>query len=234
MPSASTVALRGHVGARLEVAELLAVLAAALVARADRRGPRRRRRAAGWPRVSVRMYAPRLLGPRCQPARQLGDADHVVAVVAERRRRRLQRQLRARGRASSRRCPWRRSPCESATRTRGTSGNSCLESRRAHHRAGQVVRAARLALLDHRHRHLAEALHQLRVVARAAAAAGSRRPARRAAADDHDADVDPLVLGVELALDELPDRVDRRRELARRDRPRPFIEAMPAQLPSWP
>ncbi len=83
------------------------------------------------------------------------------------------------------------------------------------------MRTADLALLDDGHRHLAEALHdvgpthplvgqELQELVRAGQARG-------AAAHDGDPDVDPLVLVVELALDELPRRVDVGRELRGRD-----------------
>src|SRR5436305_5704534 len=101
----------------------------------------------------------------------------------------------------------------------GHVGEQLLEPGRAHHRAGQVVRAARLALLDHRHRDLAEALHEIGVVGQQLEQpVGTGQPGRSAADDDY-ADVDPFLLGIELALDELADRVDRRWELAGRYRP---------------
>ena len=82
--------LGGDVGARLEVALLAALLVAPLVAgahaddgavlddqlRADRLGEE---------------VGARLLGLLAQPAVELGDRDHVVAVVAERRRDRHER-----------------------------------------------------------------------------------------------------------------------------------------------
>ena len=93
----------------------------------------------------------RLLGLLGQPARQLGDRDDVVAVVLERRRRRdAQRALR--GRASSRRPPCRPRRVGSASPRRSTSGNSSCSADGPHDRARQVVRPARLALLDDRDR----------------------------------------------------------------------------------
>ena len=70
------------------------------------------------------------------------------------------------------------------------------------------------ALLDHRDRHLAEALGQLGVVLEQLQQADRAGHARLTAADDRDADLDPLVLGVRRRADELRRRVDRRRELA--------------------
>ena len=75
-----------------------------------------------------------------------------------------------------------------------------------------------LALLEHGHRHLAERLHQLRVVLEQLQQPDRAREPGLAAADDRDADLDPLVLGVRQRPDELPHRVDRRRELDRGDR----------------
>ena len=77
--------------------------------------------------------------------------------------------------------------------------------------------AARLGLLDDRDRHLAQPLHRRRVVGQQLEQPVGARQAGRAAADDGDADLDELVLGVELALDELVRRVDRRREFRRDD-----------------
>ncbi len=63
--------------------------------------------------------------------------------------------------------------------------------------------AARLGLLDHGDRDLAELLHQLGVVAQELEQAVGGGQAGGAAADDRHADLDQLVLGVESALDEL-------------------------------
>jgi hypothetical protein len=73
---------------------------------------------------------------------------------------------------------------------------------------GQVVGAAHLALLDDRHRHLAEALHELGLVGQQLQELVRAREAGGAAADDGDPDLDALLLVVELALDELLLRVD--------------------------
>ena len=87
-----------------------------------------------------------------------------------------------------------------------------LQRPRAHHRAGEVVPAAGLRLLDHRDRHFAEALHRLRVVAQQLQQAVGAGEAGGAAADDRHAHLDQLVLGVEAVLDELLLGVHRRRE----------------------
>ena len=96
-------------------------------------------------------------------------------------------------------------------------GEELLQRPRAHDGAREVVPAAGLRLLDDRDGDLAEALHRLRVVGQQLQQPVGRGQAGRAAADDGDADLDALVLAVELALDELADRVDGRRELARSD-----------------
>ena len=88
--------LRDHVRAGLEVAQRLAVLAAAAVAGAD---------AADDPVLDQEPVGDRLgedvgallLGLLGEEPRQLRDRDHVVAVVAEVRRHRLQRQRRLLG-----------------------------------------------------------------------------------------------------------------------------------------
>ncbi len=72
--------------------------------------------------------------------------------------------------------------------------------------------AAGLRLLDHRDRNLPQALHRLRVVGQQLQQAVRAGQARGATADDRDADLDQLVLGVEAALDELLLRVHRRWE----------------------
>ena len=65
-----------------------------------------------------------------------------------------------------------------------------LQRPRAHDRAGQVVPAAGLGLLDDRDRHLAEALHRLGVVGEQLQQAVGAGQAGGAAADDRDADLD--------------------------------------------
>ena len=76
------------------------------------------------------------------------------------------------------------------------------------------MRAGHLALLDHRDRHLSQPLRELGVVLEQLQQADGARQARLPAADDRDADLDPLVLGVRRRADELGHRVDGRRELA--------------------
>src|ERR1019366_8657935 len=89
-------------------------------------------------------------------------------------------------------------------------GKQLLQRTRAHHRARQVVGAAGLGFLDHRHRDLAQPLHCLRVVSQQLEQPVRARQPGGTAAHDRHADVDALVLGVEFTLDELLHRVDRR------------------------
>ena len=65
------------------------------------------------------------------------------------------------------------------------------------------MRAGDLALLDHRHRHLAELLGQLGLVLEQLHQLDRAGEPGRAAADDRDADLDPLVLGIGRRADEL-------------------------------
>jgi len=85
------------------------------------------------------------------------------------------------------------------------------------------VGAGDAALLDHRDGHLAERLGQLGIVLEQLEQADRARHAGLAAADDRDADLDPLVLGVRRDADELRRRVDRRRVLDGRDRNQCFL-----------
>ena len=76
--------------------------------------------------------------------------------------------------------------------------------------------AADLRLLDHRDRSVPERLEQLWIVSEQLQQPVGGREPRRAAADDRHTNLDQVILGVELALDELVLGCDRRRKLARR------------------
>ena len=76
------------------------------------------------------------------------------------------------------------------------------------------MRSGDAALLDHGHRHLAEALGQLLVVGEQLQQPDRACQPGLPAADDRDADLDPLVRIVGRRADELVRRVDGRRELA--------------------
>ncbi len=109
-----------------------------------------------------------------------------------------------------------------------------LERARAHDGAGQVVPAARLRLLHHRHRHFAEALQHLLVVGEQLQQAVRACEPRGAAADDRDSDLDQLVLVVEAALDELLLGVHGRREGRGRDLPvAGAVQEDMLRTPSW-
>ncbi len=77
--------------------------------------------------------------------------------------------------------------------------------------------AAGLRLLDHRDRHLAELLHRLRIVGQQLKQPVGAGEPSSAPADDRNPDLDPLVLAVQRALDELLPNVDRRRKISRND-----------------
>ena len=205
--------LRDQVGARLEVRELLSVAAAALVARAHADDLAVVDEQLGGGRLAEDVDA-RLLGLIGEPAAELRDRGHVVAVVAERRRGRLERDRALRVRQQV-----------DGVLLDGPVGRpvalvevreQLAHRRRVHHRARQQVRARALALLDERHRHLAERLHQRLVLGEQLRQPDRAGEAGRAAADDHDADLDALVLGIGRRADELLGGVDRRRELDRR------------------
>ncbi len=205
--------LGDQVGAGLEVRELLVLLAAALVARAHADHAAILDQQLGGGSLAEDVDAG-LFGLVGQPASELGDRGHVVAVVAKRRRSGLERNRplavgqqvdgvllhRAVGRPVALR----------------HVREELLHRRRVHHRPGQQVRPGALALLHERHRNLAERLHERLVLRQQLGQTDGAREARGAAAHDHHADLDALVLGVGGRSDELPGGVDGRRELDRR------------------
>ena len=204
------------VGAGLEVAERLAVLAAALVAGAhadDATVLDDELRGGGLGEdVGAGLFGLLLL-----VARQRRHRDHLVAVVLEvRHRRDRHRELGLRAGEHVHRLLRDLAEREArlAPLLAGEVGEQLLQRPRAHDRAGEVVPAAGLGLLDHCDRHFAEALQQFAparpIVAEQLQQAVGAGEAGGAAADDRDADLDQLVLGVETALDELLLGVDRR------------------------
>ena len=206
--------LRDQVRAGLEVRELLAVAAAALVPRAHAHHAAVLDQQVVARGLAEDVHA-RLLGLLGEPAAQLGHRGHVVAVVAEWRRGRLQRDRPLAVRKHVDRVPVDRA-------VRGPVAlvqvrEQLLHRGRLHHRAREQVRARALALLHERHRHLAERLHQRLVLGQQLREPDRARQATRATADDHDADLDPLVLGIGRLDHELLLRLDRRRKLDRRD-----------------
>src|SRR5437899_936714 len=80
------------------------------------------------------------------------------------------------------------------------------------------MRAGLLALLEHRDRHLAEPLRQLRLLFDQLAEPDRTSEAGRACADDEDADLDPLVRRVG-RLGDVVARRERRRKVARAAHP---------------
>ena len=201
--------LGDDVGARLEVAQLLALLAATAVAGAD---------ALDHPILDQQLGRGGLgedvdagfLGFVGEEAAQLGDRSDVVAVVAEVRRHRLQRQRRLRGQQVDRVLG---DLLEDRPLLLGQVGEELFHRRGLHVRPGEQVRARYLALLDHRDRDFAELLGQLRLVLEQLHdLVGAGEPGGPAS-DDRDADLDPLVLRVGRRADHVG-RVERRRELA--------------------
>ena len=178
-----------------------------------------------------------VLGAALLVAGERGDRDHLGAVVAKRRRRR-DPQLGPRARQQVDRflgdLP-EREPL-------GAPLLAAQLGKQLRQRRGRITAPDRLCpphalgLLDHRDRHLAEALARLRIL-------GQQReqPVRAgepggAAADDRDADLDPLVLSVELAPDQLApssrSAADKRPDSTRaaRGRPQPSRRACSAAV----
>ena len=159
-----------------------------------------------------------LLGLGLHVAAEGGDRDHLVAVVLLRRRRWDAELALAVGEEVDRLLlDLAEGEALLAPLLAGQVGEELLQWARAHDRAGEVVAAAGFRLLDHRDRDLAQLLHRLRVVGQQLQQAVGAGEPGGAAADDRDADLDPLVLAVEAALDELLVDVDRGREVRRGD-----------------
>ncbi len=218
--------LGDHVRARLEVGKLLAVAAAALVARADTaHDPVLDQELVG--RGLAEHVGALLLGLLLQEAAELGDRGHVVAVVAEVRRHRLQRQRRALRQQVDRVL---RHLLEDGPVRLVQVGEQLLHRRGAHVRPGQQVRARGLALLDHRDRDLAQLLGQLGLALQQLPELDRAGEAGGAAPDDRHPDLDPLLLGIGDRGDELLRRIDRRRVLRGRD----LHAHGRLSRPSWP
>ena len=204
-PSARTVACALMSVPGSKFAERLAVLAAALVARAhahhasvldDQLG----RRGLG------ENVGPAVFGLALLKASERGDRDHLVAVVLEvRHRQDRDRKLGLWAGEHVHRLLLDLAEGEAflAPVLARQIRKQLFQGRGAHDRAGEVVPAAGLGLLHHRDRHFAEALHRLRIVCQQLQQAVGARQARCAPADDRHAHLDQLVLGVEAVLDEL-------------------------------
>ena len=204
---------RDHVGAGLEVRLLAARLVAALVARAhaDHGAVLDQQLVPGRLRQQVRAGG---LGALAEPAVELRHGHDDVAVVAEGRRRRLQRD---RPLAVEHEVD-RLGADLAVVRPGAVVGQQLVDRAGVHHRARELMGAGDAALLDHRHRHLAERLGQLGIVLEQLQEPDRAGQAGLSPADDRHADLDPLVLRVRRRAEELRRRVHRRRELDRRDR----------------
>src|SRR3954468_23876141 len=97
-------------------------------------------------------------------------------------------------------------------------GEELPHRRRLHVRPGEQVRARGLSLLDDRDGNLAELLGQLRLVLQQLRELDRAGEPGGPTADDGDADLDPLILGIGDARYELLRRLDRRRILERLNR----------------
>ena len=204
--------LRDEIGARLEVAHRLTVARAALVAgaHADDAPVREEQLLGSRLRQDHRAAFFRTLA---EPAAELRQGEDPVALVAHRRRRRDPERVSLRedvhGLAVHR-----------AVRRQVLDPVAVLEEAaeraRIDHRTGEQVRARLLPLLDDGDRHIAEPLRDLGVLLEQLTQPDRAAEARRAGADDEDADLDALVdrigrLGYELARGE-------RRRIVRRAR----------------
>jgi hypothetical protein len=201
--------LGDQIRARLEVGQLATVAVAPLVARPDAHHTAVLHEELGGGGLAQHIDAG-LLRLLAQPPPELRDRGHVVAVVPKRGRHRLERKRPAAGEEI------RTVLLDRAVRRPlrfGQVGEQPLHRRGPHHRARQQVRPGRLALLDERDRHLAERLQHRLVLGQQLGQPDRAGEPGGPAADDHHADLDPLVLGIRGCPDELLGRVDGRREL---------------------
>ncbi len=181
--------LGGHVGARLEVRQRLAVAPSSLVAgaHADRPGALHEQLLRGGLREDVGAAGLRLLA---HPPRELGQRRDVVPVVTHRRRRRDPKG-RAPGEVVDRLVVDR--PVERHVLHAGPVAEEPAQRARVDDSARQRVGADALALLEHGDRDLAEPFRGLRRLLEQLAEPDRAGEPRRACADDQHADVDPLL-----------------------------------------
>ena len=207
---------RKDIRAGLEVRQLLAVSAAALVAGADAAHPavldeQLRRGGLGQD------HRPGLLRLRGQPATELRQRGDAVAVVLHRRRRRDSGGAVA-GQEVDRLLLDHAVEGELVEPL--AAREEPLQRARVDDRAREQVRARLLTLLDHRDRHVAEAFGNRRCLLEQLAEPDCAGEPGWAGADDRDADLDALVLRIGRPGDRLRD-VERRREVGRLHRPNP-------------
>src|SRR3954447_8581494 len=194
------------VGAGLEVAELVAVAAAALVARAHAAHSAVRREQLHRGRLGEDHPAGPLRLSR-KPAAELRQRRDVVPLVLHRRRRGdAHRSLR---REEVHRLVLDR-PVEGHLVEPLAAFEKPPQRARVDDRARQQVRAGLLALLEHGDGHVAEPFADRGCVLQQLPQADRAREPGRACADDHDAYLDALVLRVRRRRDVVP-RVERRR-----------------------
>ena len=165
-----------EVGAGLEVRELLPFPAQALVA-----GPHAADAAVGDEQLRRRRlrqdHRAALLGPLGEPAPELRQRGHVVAVVLHRRRRRDPHRVRAGQEVDALVLD---PAVERHVLDPGAIAEEPPQPARVHDGAGEQVGAGRAALLEHRDRHLAEPLGHVGVLLEQLPEPDRAREARRA------------------------------------------------------
>ena len=201
--------LRDHVRAGLEVAELLAVLAAAAIAGADAFHDPVLDQELGRRGLGEDVDA-RLFGLFREEAAEFRDRERVGPLFAEVGRGRLQRERFLRGEEVGR-------VLRHLLVDRRPIARVEVREQPGHRRGidvgpGEQVRAGDFALLDHRHRDFAELLGQLRLVLEQLHQFDRAGEPGGPAADDRDADLYPLILGIRGRADDIG-AVERRREL---------------------
>ncbi len=202
-----------HVGAGLEVSELFAVFAAAAIAGADTLDDpildQELRRGGLGEDVDARLFG--FLG---EEAAQFRDRERVGALFAEVGRRRLQRERFLRGEEVG--GVLRHLLVDRRPLARVQIGEEAGHRRGVDVGAGEQVGAGDFPLLDHGDRDFAELLGQLRLVLEQLHQFDRAGEPGGTAADDRDADLDPVVDGIGRRADHVG-AVERRRELLGRD-----------------
>ena len=185
-------ALGDQVHAGLEVAELLALTAAAAVTGADSLDDLILDQQLVGRGLGQDVGA-HLLGLFGEEAGKLGDGSDVVAVVLEVRRHRLERKRKLLGQQVNR--VLLDLAVDRPLIPRHV-GEELLHRGGAHVGAGHAVGTTDLALLDHGHRDLAELLHQLGLVLEQLKGLDRGGETGRTTADDRYADFNALIFGI--------------------------------------